>query len=112
MFLKGLTFNTLSGIIVTNKNILERRQEMSKKWRGCGIAVMPNGETVPVALTNKGIAMVAAVESGLLQRVKGGWDDTKFNKFWERYEKMLAQRDLSINHLIREIKNIIPKSDR
>ena len=37
-------------------------------------------------LTPKGIAILAAIEADLLPKVKGGWDDTKFNKFWELYE--------------------------
>lgn len=40
-------------------------------------------------LTDKGLAVTAAVESGLLPRVDGGWDDTKFNEFWQRYEELL-----------------------
>ena len=37
-------------------------------------------------LTPKGIAILAAIEADLLPKVKGGWDDTKFNKFWKLYE--------------------------
>lgn len=44
-----------------------------------------------VYLTDKGIAIIAAIESGLLPEVEGGWDDTAFQKFWSLYEKMLAE---------------------
>ena len=37
-------------------------------------------------LTPKGIAVLAAIEAELLPRVEGGWDNTKFDKFWELYE--------------------------
>lgn len=42
-------------------------------------------------LTNKGIAVIAAIESRLLPKVGDGWDDTAFQKFWSLYEKMLAK---------------------
>lgn len=45
----------------------------------------------PVYLTNKGVAVIAAIESGLLPTVDGGWDDTAFQKFWSLYEKKLAE---------------------
>lgn len=38
--------------------------------------------------TEKGIAVVAAIESGLMPEVKGGWDDTAFNEFWDMFVKM------------------------
>ena len=37
-------------------------------------------------LTPKGLALTSAIESGLLPEVEGGWDDSKFNVFWEKYE--------------------------
>lgn len=40
-------------------------------------------------LTPKVIALAVAIESGLLTEVEGGWDDSKFNVFWEKYEANL-----------------------
>lgn len=51
----------------------------------------PKKSNKAVYLTNKGVAIVAAIESGLLPKVEGGWDDTAFQKFWSLYEKMLAE---------------------
>lgn len=50
-----------------------------------------NYKEISVQLTQKGIAIVAAIESGLLPKTDNGWDDTAFEKFWEKYEKMLAE---------------------
>ena len=44
------------------------------------------GNTNKPFLTPKGIAVLAAIEAELLPRVEGGWDNTKFDKFWEQYE--------------------------
>lgn len=51
----------------------------------------PKKTNKAIYLTNKGIAVIAAIESGLLPKVDGGWDDTAFQKFWSLYEKMLAK---------------------
>ncbi len=51
-------------------------------------------------LTNKSIALMAAIESDLLPKVEGGWDDTKFQIFWEKYEtylKVLSNQNGSKN---------------
>ncbi len=42
-------------------------------------------------LTNKALALIAAIDSGLLPKVEGGWDDTKFQIFWDKYEAKLKQ---------------------
>ena len=42
-------------------------------------------------ITIKGIATIAAIESGLLPEVDGGWDDTAFQIFWERLEYLIAE---------------------
>lgn len=42
-------------------------------------------------LTRKGVALIAAIESGLLTEVDGGWDDKKFQKFWEMYNETLRE---------------------
>lgn len=47
-------------------------------------------------LTPKGIAILAAIEADLLPKVKGGWDDTKFNKFWELFSKELESNFIVI----------------
>lgn len=47
-------------------------------------------------VTPKGIAVVAAIESGLLCEVEGGWDDTVFKSFWEKFEKLLTENNLLI----------------
>lgn len=43
-------------------------------------------------ITDKGLAVIAAIESGLMPEVEGGWDDTKFNEFWEKYQSSLHER--------------------
>ena len=40
----------------------------------------------------KGLAVLAAVDAGILPKVNGGWDDTSFNKFWELFEKSLLEK--------------------
>mgnify|MGYP005772437537 CR=1 FL=1 len=49
-------------------------------------------------LTPKGIATICAIDSGLLPKVDGGWDDTAFNKFWEQFEKVMIEQGYSIIH--------------
>ena len=41
-------------------------------------------------ITRKALALGAAIDSGLLPKIEDGWDDTKFNKFWEMYEEYLS----------------------
>ena len=47
-------------------------------------------------LTLKGIATIAAIESGLLKKVEGGWDNEKFNIFWEKVEQEMTENYLQI----------------
>lgn len=47
-------------------------------------------------LTPKGLAITAAIESGLLLEVKGGWEDSKFNAFWSKFEKLLRNNNYLI----------------
>lgn len=47
-------------------------------------------------ITPKGIAIMAAIESELLPEIEGGWDDSKFNIFWEKFENSLKERGYSI----------------
>lgn len=54
-------------------NVLEVKQDGRKKMK------------TDFRLTEKGIAIMAAVESGLLPKVEEGWDDTVFLKFWELF---------------------------
>lgn len=42
-------------------------------------------------VTPKALAMMAAIESGLLPEVEGGWDDTKFQIFWNRFVNQLSE---------------------
>ena len=49
-------------------------------------------------LTPKGIATMCAIESGLLPKVDGGWDDSHFNEFWELFEKVMVEQGYSIIH--------------
>ena len=51
---------------------------------------------VSLDLTQKGLAMIAAIESGLLPKVKGGWDDAYFKIFWNTFEKLLNEGSYSI----------------
>lgn len=46
---------------------------------------MKTNEKTSYLLTEKGIATVAAIESGLLPKVDGGWDNTAFLRFWELF---------------------------
>lgn len=47
-------------------------------------------------ITPKGLATIAAIESGLLPQVDGGWDNAKFKIFWEKLEKLLEEQGYSI----------------
>lgn len=38
-----------------------------------------------VVLTHRGVATIAAVESGLLPETENGWDNAAFDMFWDRY---------------------------
>jgi len=52
-------------------------------------------------LTEKGYAIIVAIESGLLPRVEGGWDDTVFNKFWDKYSADLIKRVPKVKKLLK-----------
>lgn len=54
-----------------------------------------------VQLTEKGHAIIVAIESGLLPRVEGGWDDTAFNKFWDKYSADLIKRVPKVKKLLK-----------
>ena len=43
-------------------------------------------------LTPKGIAIMCAIDSGLLPEVVGGWDDSLFNIFWEKFEQAMDKQ--------------------
>ena len=51
-----------------------------------------------LVLSNKGLAIKAAIESGMLPEVDGGWDDSVFNVFWEKYENYLKQYRKSLSN--------------
>ena len=54
-----------------------------------------------VQITEKGYAVIIAIESGLLPRVVGGWDDTAFNKFWDAYSANLTKRIPEVKKLLK-----------
>ena len=43
-----------------------------------------------VVITNKGKAFLAAVEAGLIVETEDGLDISKFERFWELYEKTIS----------------------
>lgn len=55
-----------------------------------------NSESTKPSVTPKGIAIIAAIESGLLPEVEGGWDDTAFQIFWERFNILLFENEFAI----------------
>lgn len=46
--------------------------------------------------TPKGAAVYCAIKNGLLPEVKGGWDDTNFNKFWDDFMERLEKSKYAI----------------
>lgn len=46
-------------------------------------------EIAELRITTKGIAVVLAIENGLCPKIKGGYDITKFEKFWEAFESQV-----------------------
>lgn len=40
-----------------------------------------------VCITNKGRAFLAAYEAGLIPKTDSGYDETKFEQFWDAFEK-------------------------
>lgn len=57
---------------------------------------MDNNEKTNVTVTDKGIALLAAIEAGLLPpQTEEGWDISGFEKFWEIYsEKSRASQEI------------------
>ena len=49
-----------------------------------------------MAFTPKGAAVYCAIKNGLLPEVKGGWDDTNFNKFWDDFMERLEKSRYAI----------------
>ena len=45
-----------------------------------------------IFLTWRGLATYAAIESGLLPEVEGGWDNTAFERFLDLFEKLLRRQ--------------------
>lgn len=41
------------------------------------------GQPSDLRLPPKGAAVIFAIEAGLLPKVRGGWELTAFNRFWE-----------------------------
>lgn len=46
-------------------------------------------------LTDKGLAVVLAIENGLCPRTDDGWDITRFEKFWDEYQKQLTENQVT-----------------
>ena len=45
-----------------------------------------------MVVSPKGLALIAAVETGLLPEVDGGWDDRAFERFWTRFTQELQKQ--------------------
>lgn len=43
-------------------------------------------------ITEKGIALLSAIDAGLLPEMGDDWDDTRFNRFWDLYQSRLSER--------------------
>ena len=92
-------FDPYVAIVITDKEVKIVRTEYgvpipSKKL--ISEALRPYVETEGTSkflTTDKGLAMIAAIQSGLLPEVDGGWDDTKFHLFWKKYQDFLDERD-------------------
>lgn len=39
-----------------------------------------------VSLTPRGLAVVLAIQEGVIPRCEGGYDTAAFERFWDRYE--------------------------
>lgn len=44
-------------------------------------------------VTQKGLAVSAAIESGMCKKVDGGYDTSEFERFWSLYELKQARKD-------------------
>lgn len=91
-------FDPYVAIIITGKEVKIVRTEYgvpipSKKLISEVLRPYAESEGSRFLTTNKGLAMIAAIQSGLLPEVDGGWDDTKFHLFWEKYQGFLDERD-------------------
>ena len=42
-------------------------------------------------VTKKGLALLAAIETGLVPKSEDGYEIGSFSKFWEAYENLLAE---------------------
>ena len=46
---------------------------------------MKQNKSQDVCISEKGVAIWSAIKSGLMPEVEGGWDDSKFNAFWDMF---------------------------
>lgn len=51
--------------------------------------------TPEVFANEKGCALLAAIDAGLIPRTAGGYDTAKFDKFWQFYVDNLVKLHLS-----------------
>lgn len=56
-------------------------------------------------ITDKGIALLAAIDAGLCKKTDKGYDITEFTKFWELYQKDLANAKKCNNLICEQAKN-------
>lgn len=45
-----------------------------------------------LSVTEKGIALLSAIEAGLLPEMRDSFDDTRFQRFWNLYQSRLSER--------------------
>ena len=45
-----------------------------------------------LGVTEKGIALLSAIEAGLLPEMRDSFDDTRFQRFWNLYQSRLSER--------------------
>lgn len=51
-----------------------------------------------VRITPKGIAVIDAIDAGLLPETEDGWDDSAFEVFWEKFSTHLEEHGYSFSH--------------
>lgn len=51
-----------------------------------------------IRLTPKGIAVLSAVDAGMLPRAENGWDTSQFDAFWEDFTDRLEEQGFSFLH--------------
>lgn len=56
-------------------------------------------------ITPKGLAQIAAIESGLCPEVEGGYDTDAFDKFWGAYQDELRKNGLDESQNFTEVFN-------